>query len=136
MLDRIHALAAEKKDFAFETTMASRSFAPFIKECKAQGYRINILFLWLHAPELAIERVALRVENKGHHVPEETIRRRYQRGLNNFFNLYLPLADHWLLCNNSGEKWTHIAKGEKDSVIVHNSDDWKIVQEAYKNEFN
>lgn len=132
MLDRIHSLAAEKKDFAFETTMASRSFAPFIKDCKAQGYRINLLFLWLHDPDLAVERVALRVENKGHHVPEDTIRRRYHRGLDNFFNLYMPLADHWLLCNNSGEKWSHIAKGEKNSVIVHNSNDWKVIQEVYK----
>lgn len=129
MLDRIHLLAAEKKDFAFETTMASRSFVPFIEMCKAQNYRINILFLWLHAPELAVERVALRVENKGHHIPEETIRRRYQRGLDNFFNLYVPLADRWLLCNNSGEKRSYVAEGMQDSVIVHNMDDWEKIQE-------
>ena len=130
MLDRIHSLAAEKKVFSFETTMASLSFAPFLKKCKEQGYKINVLYLWLQNPELAIDRVALRVQNGGHNVPEQDIRRRYYRGLSNFFKIYVPLADKWLLCNNSGENTVHIASGdEKSPLTVHHSQDWLKIQE-------
>lgn len=135
MLDRIHSLAEQKRNFAFETTMASRSFEPFLKHCKEQGYKINLLYLWLESPELAVKRVAFRVKNGGHDVPEETIRRRYHRGLNNFLNLYVPLADDWFLCNNSLEIGTYIALYKNGIINVQRTDDWLKIQEASKNEF-
>ena len=88
MLARLRELARQRVDFAFETTLASRTFAPWLRELRDSDYRVHLLFLWLPSPELAIARVATRVQEGGHHVPDETIRRRYHAGLRNFFRLY------------------------------------------------
>jgi predicted ABC-type ATPase len=112
MLDRIHELARERVDFAFETTLASRSFAPWIRRLASDGHRIELVFVWLASPELAVARVASRVRRGGHSVPETVIRRRYERGLRNFFQLYRPLADRWHFLDNSGPRPLHrIAEG-------------------------
>jgi predicted ABC-type ATPase len=101
MLSRMRLLAAVRENFAFETTLASRSFAPWLAGLKDAGYHLHLLFLWLRSPELAISRVAERVRLGGHDVPTAVVRRRYQAGLQNFFRLYLSLADSWQLLDNS-----------------------------------
>lgn len=103
MQARLRELASQRRDFAFETTLASRSFAPWLQELRDSGYRAHLLFLWLSSPELAISRVAARVQQGGHHVQEETVRRRYRRGLQNFFKLYQPIVDSWALFDNGSE---------------------------------
>jgi predicted ABC-type ATPase len=104
MLDRIHELARQRVDFAFETTLASRSFAPWIRRLSKEGYRIELVFIWLASPDLAVARVASRVRSGGHSVPEPIIRRRFDRGLQNFLQLYRPLADAWHLIDSSGPR--------------------------------
>ena len=101
MLDWMNELSAARTDFAFETTLAARSFAPWLNDLKAGGYRVHLLFFWLPSAEMAIRRVAARVKAGGHGIPEETIRRRYERGLKNLFELYLPLTDGWRVYDNS-----------------------------------
>lgn len=101
MLTRMHYLATENENFAFETTLASRSFAPWINSLKQAGYCFHLTFLMLHSADLAVFRVAERVKMGGHSVPEDVIRRRYDAGLKNFFNLYAPMADSWSICDNS-----------------------------------
>ena len=101
MLQRIQDLAGRRQSFAFETTLAARVYAPWISELVASGYEFHLLFLWLPSPELAIARVKDRVRVGGHNVPEETIRRRYRRGLRNFAELYRPLATSWRLYENA-----------------------------------
>lgn len=125
MLDRILYLASEKRNFAFETTMASRSFLPFLKKCKDNGYVINLLFIWLENVELAIDRVALRVKDGGHGIPEETIRRRYERGKSNFLELYLPLADTWKVYNNSFIDPIKISEKIESETVIHHGEAWK-----------
>jgi predicted ABC-type ATPase len=93
MLDRIKLLRRSGVDFAFESTLAARSFAPFLRDCQVEGYTVNLLYFWLRSPELAVQRVAMRVASGGHAIPEATIRRRYDRGQKNLVELYLPLAD-------------------------------------------
>jgi predicted ABC-type ATPase len=116
MLRRLRELARQKKSFAFETTLASRFYVKFIEELKAQNFEFHLLFLWLESSELAILRVAERVSAGGHNVPEETIRRRYERGLQNFFKLYQPIADTWALFDaNALDKIVLIANGGNDS---------------------
>ena len=97
MLKRIYTLANEKVNFAFETTLASRTFTTWIPKLQKQGYQFHLIFLWLQNADLAVFRVKERIKAGGHSVPEETIRRRYAAGLKNFFNLYSPLADSWHL---------------------------------------
>jgi len=101
MLTRLKELAAAKESFAFETTLASRTFAPWIAELVAGGYAFHLVFLWLPSADLAVERVAERVRAGGHHVAEDVIRRRYAKGINNFFSLYRPLATTWYVYDNS-----------------------------------
>jgi predicted ABC-type ATPase len=92
MLARLRELAVRRVSFAFETTLASRTFAPWLRELRASGYDVQLVFLWLPSADFALERVADRVRAGGHNVPEETVRRRYRAGLRNFFGLYERLA--------------------------------------------
>src|SRR5258706_12840601 len=92
MLARIKELAAARESFAFETTLASRTFAPWITGLLANGYSFHLIFLWLPSPELAVELVVLRAHEVGHHVLYQVIRRRYTKGLHTFFSLYQSLA--------------------------------------------
>lgn len=101
MLERLRSLAHERKSFAFETTLASRTFAPWIRRLVASGYTFDLLFFYLESPELAESRVKTRVETGGHDVPPEIIERRYHRGLRNFFELYQSLATNWRFFDNS-----------------------------------
>ena len=87
MLERLHSLSGAGVDFAFETTLASRTFAPFLDACRTRGYSINLLYIWLQSAELAVQRVAVRVRSGGHSIPETTIRRRYEVGRRNFVSL-------------------------------------------------
>jgi predicted ABC-type ATPase len=100
-LHRLKALAKARVDFAFETTLASRSFATWINGLCRSGYTFSLVYLWLPSPELAVARVAQRVRLGGHDIPEKTIRRRYRSGLRNFFRLYRPLAASWFFYDNS-----------------------------------
>ncbi len=101
MLERIHYLAKKCVNFAFETTLASRTFAPWIASLRETGYDFHLIFLYLPNEEFAVARVVERVRMGGHNVPEETIKRRYSAGLKNFFHLYKPLSDFWRFYDNS-----------------------------------
>lgn len=116
MLKRVHKLAEQRASFSFETTLASRSFVPLLEFCARQGYRVSILFLGLKDPSLAKERVALRVMRGGHAVPDPVVSRRFYRGLANFFELYQPLADSWLLVDNSWKMPLPVAYGERREI--------------------
>lgn len=133
MLERIHHLAQRRKDFAFETTMASRSFVPFLRKCKSDGYYATLLFLWLKSPELALKRVASRFESGGHSVPETFVRRRYLSGIRNFFKLYLPIGDRWYFYDNSGTEPVLVASGTGDGQAdVCLPQIWDTVREMAK----
>ncbi|MGL5836230.1 MAG: zeta toxin family protein, partial [Waterburya sp.] len=127
-------LFEQKADFAFETTLATRSFAGFLKKCQRQGYRINLIYVWLNSPELAIRRVAKRVENGGHNIPQDIIIRRYKRSLNNFFELYSPFADYWIIYNNSQSPTQVIAEKTINSpMIIYQPQVWQqFIQKRYE----
>jgi len=101
MLARLHTLAQSRDSFAFETTLASRSFAPWLRVRRTEGFRVHLAFLSLPTVELAIARVRERVRLGGHDVPEPVIRRRYIAGLRTFFTLYRNIADEWQMLDNS-----------------------------------
>lgn len=101
MLQRLHYLAKKRVDSAFETSLASRSFALWINELRKAGYEFHLVFLWLPNADFAIARVSERVRRGGHTVLEETIRRRWRAGLRNFFDLYRLLSDTWRFYDNS-----------------------------------
>ena len=132
MLQRIHQLADEDENFAFETTLASRTFAPWICSLKKKDYLFHLSFLMLDSATLAVSRVAERVKMGGHSVPEETIRRRYKSGLKNFFGLYKDMADSWQLYDNSTEgQLALIASKMNNQFEVRNHAVWQKLIEAY-----
>jgi len=103
MLGRLRELVRQRISFAFETTLASRSFASWLARLKRDGYSIQIVFLWLPSGDFAIDRVSDRVRMGGHSVPAETVRRRYRAGVRNFFGLYERLASTWRVYDNSDD---------------------------------
>lgn len=101
LLTRIRELSQAGIDFGFETTLAGRNHAKQLYRMKSLGYRIVLIFLWLPDANLAVNRVASRVLQGGHNIPEVDIRRRFDSGLRIFFDLYQALADDWLLFDAS-----------------------------------
>jgi predicted ABC-type ATPase len=132
MLERLKALASKRVDFAFESTLASRSFAPWLSALCASGYELHLVYLWLPSAELALQRVQDRVRAGGHDVPEETVRRRFVRGLRNFFTLYRPLASTWQVYDNSSPSGPElIATGDRGTADeVHDADTWRRIESA------
>jgi predicted ABC-type ATPase len=130
MLKRVKELADRNVSVAFETTLASRTFAPWLKELTAGGYSLNIVFLWLPNPEFAVARVADRVALGGHDVPQEVVRRRYARGIRNFFELYRPLTSMWRMYDTSREPPPRlIAAGRGSSVDqIDDADAWRRIE--------
>jgi predicted ABC-type ATPase len=95
VLEQMDALERERKSFAVETTLSSRSLAPRIARLRRSGYWFRLLFLFVPTADLSVQRVMTRVRQGGHSIPEDTIRRRHGAGIDNFFSLYRPLADRW-----------------------------------------
>ncbi|MBI4605331.1 MAG: AAA family ATPase [Planctomycetes bacterium] len=132
MLSKMRDLAGALKSFAFETTLASRSFATFLREQQRRGYTVHVLYVWLSSENLAVTRVHERVERGGHGIEDDVVRRRYHRGLANLFDLYLPLADFWILFDNSGSSPIRVAKGGKDRRIkVYAAQTYRQVKAAH-----
>jgi len=123
MLQRIEELLGKGVTFSIETTLATRSYLNLVCRAQARGYRVSLLFFWLRTPELAVERVAGRVEKGGHDVPERIIRRRYAAGISNLFRLFMRQVDYWDIYDNSENPRRQIARGGKgaETVIVEDS---------------
>jgi predicted ABC-type ATPase len=119
MLKRLHDLANAKEDFAFESTLSSRTFAFFLSKLKSEGYSIAIFYFTLSDARLAYRRVRHRVKLGGHDIPQKTITRRFYRSLSNFFKLYQPLADEWIGFDNStGKTATAIAWYINNQTVI------------------
>lgn len=133
MLKRLRELAGQRKSFAFETTLATRSYAGWLDELRRDGWRVNLIFIWLNNPELAVERVRQRVASGGHNIPEESIRRRYSRGVENFFSLYQPLADSWSVYDNSAlPNPVLVASGQGQNENIFADEMWLKFREVAK----
>ena len=117
MLLKIRYLLKKQSDFAIETTLATRTLLKTVRMAQDAGYTVTLLYFWLKSPELAIERVRARVEAGGHNIPEETIRRRYNVGIDYFFHYYSPICERWILADNSQIPFRVIAEGSKNDVI-------------------
>lgn len=118
MLNRIDDLFRDNQSFAFETTLATKSYKSKILEAKKNGYEVTMLFFWLNNIELAIERVATRVQEGGHNIPTDVIIRRYKRGICNLFDIYIPIVDEYMIIDNSDGKREHIAIKQKDNELI------------------
>lgn len=112
MLEELHDRIRHGKSFAFETTLSGHTYVKLLRECRAQGYHVLLVFLSLPNADMAVARVAARVAQGGHNVPESDIRRRFEAGLKNFHNSYKAVVDAWTLYDNSGTVPQVIERGE------------------------
>ena len=111
-----------------ESTLSGRTFPRHIQDAREQGYVITIVFIFLDSEDVCVDRVAERVSKGGHFVPESDIRRRFHRAIDNFWNMYRPLADHWLLTYNSGRVPVDVALGTADTISVRDSERFALFQ--------
>jgi predicted ABC-type ATPase len=118
VLGRIHEFAAAGADFGFETTLSGKGYLNLFRQLKASGYKVYIFFLWIPGPELGQLRIKERVAGGGHDVPAADVKRRYKRSVFNFFKLYKPLADYWILFNNAGSRPVILARGYNRHIEI------------------
>lgn len=102
LIAEIDRLSEARLDFAFETTLSGLSHAVRLRKLKAMGYEITLIFIALNSASLALRRIAARVRQGGHNVPKKDVVRRFERGIRNFREVYGPIADEWVLYDNSG----------------------------------
>jgi predicted ABC-type ATPase len=134
MLNRINLLLSENENFAFETTLSSRSYKNKVIEAKEKGYRITLLFFWLQNIELAKERVRTRVLEGGHNIEQEVIERRYIKGIKYLFDIYLPIVDGALIFDNSEGKHELIADKQIDGIMnIKNKEKFNLLKNYYDN---
>lgn len=129
MIERMRELAKNRDDFAFETTLASRSFAPWIAELRRGGYEFYLRYLWVPSPDFSVARVAGRVLQGGHHVPPEIVARRYLGGIRNLFGLYMPIADDWAVYDNTMGDRREVAEGRLSAVTkLYDERVWETIR--------
>ena len=133
VLTRIKELAGAGRDFGFETTLAGRGYVRLIGDLKRSGYQVILFFLWLPSAEMAAVRVANRVRQGGHDIPEAIIHRRFEAGLRNFFRLYIPAVDAWHLYDGSRLPPQRIASTADGAVDVHEAEAFQTIQARWGN---
>jgi predicted ABC-type ATPase len=133
MLTRLNALVDAGDSFAFETTCAGRTHVRLLQRCRAAGYRIMLVFLWLPSIQAACARVARRVAGGGHAIPDDIIARRYRLGVRNMQNVYLPLADTAIIFDNSDGSFVTIAEQRFGCPLtVLDYSRWNQIEEAVR----
>ncbi|HWV99350.1 MAG TPA: zeta toxin family protein [Candidatus Acidoferrum sp.] len=118
VLEHIAEFTQARSDFAFETTLSGRTYAPLLRNVAQAGFRLHMFYLWIPSPELALLRIRDRVESGGHNVPERDVRRRFTRTLGNLFKLYRPLLDTLHFFDNSSNTPRLIFKEESGQTSV------------------
>ena len=129
MLQKVQYLFARREDFCIETTLATRSLLKMVRSAQQKGYYVTVLYFWLENPEIAIQRVAARVQAGGHDIPEDTIRRRYRLGLNYLFHQYMQSCDKWILADNSRPPFDIVAEGSKKGLVIRDMDRYNRIRE-------
>ena len=118
VLAQIHEFAKKGIDFGFETTLSGKLYVKLFKKLREDDYQLHLFFLWLPSPQLAIERIKERVREGGHDVPIRDIRRRFYRSVANFFKLYQPFLNSWMILNNTGIRPALIARSASSKVVI------------------
>ena len=133
MLARMDELLQKRETFAFETTLATKSYKQKIEWAQANGYEVTLLFFWLDSPNMAKKRVAQRVAEGGHSIPSETIERRYHNGIVNLFAIYIDMVDICYIFDNSEGRKELIAQKERHKdIVIYNNDKFNLMKNNYE----
>ncbi len=118
LLEQIEAYAKKRIDFAFETTLSGTNHLLRLRNRKEAGYAIHLFFLWIPDVRLSLARIASRVKMGGHNIPEEVVRRRFHKGIKNFFQHCRTVVDSWMLFDNSGSTPQFIAEEKRGELRI------------------
>lgn len=129
MLQKVQYLFDRREDFCIETTLATRSLLKMVRNAQQKGYYVTVLYFWLERPEIAIQRVAARVQAGGHDIPEDTIRRRYRMGLYYLFHHYMQSCDKWILADNSRPPFEVVAEGSRKGLVIRDMERYNRIRE-------
>ena len=133
MLARMDELLQKGETFAFETTLATKSYKQKIEWAQANDYEVTLLFFWLDSPNMAKKRVAQRVAEGGHSIPSETIERRYHNGIVNLFAIYIDMVDICYIFDNSEGRKELIAQKERHKdIVIYNNDKFNLMKNNYE----
>lgn len=132
MLERIEFLLLSNATFAIETTLSSKSYKAKLEQAIKNGYQVKLLFFWLPTVEMAVNRVKIRVSEGGHNIPKNVIVRRYYRGIENLFKIYIPLCNEWAVFDNSDGEPLLIAKGIQSEIDIIQTQNWNLFK-TYNN---
>jgi len=132
LLARIRELAVERQNFGFETTLSGRSYFRLLRQLKADGYRVEVFSLWLPDADAAVLRVVNRVRHGGHNIAEPIIRRWFELGNCNLFQLYRPLFDAWRIYNASRLPPSVITEEAHGKLTVFEPELYDAVQGSVK----
>ena len=133
MLARMEELLQKGETFAFETTLATKSYKQKIEWAQANGYEVTLLFFWLDSPNMAKKRVAQRVAEGGHSIPSQTIERRYHNGITNLFAIYIDMVDICYIFDNSEGRKELIAQKERHKdIVIYNNDKFNLMKNNYE----
>ena len=133
MLARMDELLQKGETFAFETTLATKSYKQKIEWAQANGYEVTLLFFWLRNVTMAKERVAQRVAEGGHSIPSQTIERRYHNGITNLFVIYIDMVDICYIFDNSEGRKELIAQKERHKdIVIYNNDKFNLMKNNYE----
>lgn len=131
MLERLRDLAGRRTDFAFETTLAARTYVGWLKDLAAAGYSTHLFYFWVRDAEFAVARVAARVRAGGHNIPPGTVRQRYGRSIRNLFDLYVPVLTTWKVYDNTNGDYRLIAEGGQDfNDFVYDEATWDLIRKG------
>lgn len=132
LLECLQEMIRQKRSFAFETTCAGRAYLKILRDCRASGWRVSLLYLWIPSAEYSLARVSRRVSQGGHSIPPEVIQRRYRTSLWNMIHLYLPLVDDAVIYDNRDGAMSVVARRAVSGVIeIVDAEIWaKILEET------
>lgn len=125
-LKRMESYVARRRDFAFETTLSGRSYARRLEGWRRHGYRVGLIYLRLPSADHVVRRVAQRVSEGGHDIPEPVARRRFERSWDNFVSLYRPIADEWQVYDTSSRSPILVAASERNDILPLLPSGWRI----------
>ncbi len=131
-LKKVHELAEQKKDFAFETTLSGMGHARFLRKLREDGYETQLYFLWIPSAKFSQRRVRSRVIKGGHSIPSDAIRRRFKKSVSNLFNLYQPVCDRIFIFDNSSTKPQCVAVIQAKETEILLPAIWEKMQRTIK----
>jgi predicted ABC-type ATPase len=129
MLERLHSLAELRASFALESTLSGRTLATWLQKIRMEGYAVHLIYFWVESADTLVARVAQRVREGGHDIPEQTIRRRFQRSIRNFFHLYRPLTTTWAVYDNSERGVSRMVAwgGPQGQEMILSKERWELL---------